>query len=45
MADYVFEYKNIKLALVEAKSYELEVSIWVAQAKLYEQKLRIKRAM
>ena len=38
-ADYVLEYKNIKLAVVEAKSNELDVSEGVAQAKLYAQKL------
>ncbi len=43
-ADYVLEYKNIKLAVVEAKSNELEVGEGVAQAKLYAQKLRIKNS-
>ena len=41
IADYVLEYKNIKLAVVEAKSNELDVSEGVAQAKLYAQKLRL----
>ena len=41
-ADYVLSYKNIKLAVVEAKSDELDVSEGVAQAKLYAEKLRIK---
>jgi len=40
-ADYVLEYNNIKLAVVEAKSDELDVSEGVAQAKLYAQKLRL----
>ena len=40
-ADYVLEYKNTKLAVVEAKSNELDVSEGVAQAKLYAQKLRL----
>lgn len=40
-ADYILEYKNIKLAVVEAKSNEIEVSEGVAQAKLYAQKLRL----
>jgi type I restriction enzyme R subunit len=40
-ADYILEYLNIKLAVVEAKSNELEVSEGVAQAKLYAQKLRL----
>lgn len=41
IADYVLEYKNIKLAVVEAKSDELDVGEGVAQAKLYAQKLRL----
>lgn len=41
-ADYVLEYKNTKLAVVEAKSNELDVSEGVAQAKLYAEKLRLK---
>jgi type I restriction enzyme, R subunit len=40
-ADYVLEYKNVKLAVVEAKSSEVEVGEGVAQAKLYAQKLRL----
>lgn len=40
-ADYVLEYKNIKLAVVEAKSNERDVSEGVAQAKLYAEKLRL----
>ncbi len=39
IADYVLIYKNRKLAVVEAKSNELDVSEGVAQAKLYAQKL------
>ena len=42
-ADYILEYKNTKLAVVEAKSNELDVTEGVAQAKLYAQKLRFKR--
>jgi len=41
IADYVLEYKNIKLAVVEAKSDEVDVSEGVAQAKLYGEKLRL----
>jgi len=41
IADYVLEYNNIKLAVVEAKSDELDVSEGVAQAKLYAEKLRL----
>jgi type I restriction enzyme R subunit len=40
-ADYVLEYKNVKLAVIEAKSDELDVSEGVAQAKLYAEKLRL----
>ncbi len=40
-ADYVLSYKNRKLAVVEAKSNELEVGAGVAQAKLYAQKLHL----
>lgn len=43
-ADYVLEYKNRKLALIEAKSDELEVGEGVMQAKLYSQKLELKYA-
>jgi type I restriction enzyme, R subunit len=42
IADYVLEYKGIKLAVVEAKSDEYEVGEGVAQAKEYAQKLQIK---
>lgn len=40
-ADYILEYKNIKLAVVEAKSNEIDVSEGVAQAKIYAQKLQL----
>ena len=40
-ADYVLEYKNTKLAVVEAKSDEVDVLEGVAQAKLYAKKLRL----
>ena len=40
-ADYVLSYKNRKLAVVEAKSDELEVGEGVGQAKLYAQKLQL----
>ncbi|WXT99422.1 MAG: hypothetical protein Ctma_0119 [Catillopecten margaritatus gill symbiont] len=39
IADYILVCKGVKLAVVEAKSDELEVSEGVAQAKLYAQKL------
>jgi len=41
IADYILVYKGIKLAIVEAKSNELEVGEGVAQAKLYAQKLNL----
>ena len=41
IADYVLVYKGIKLAIVEAKSNDLEVGEGVAQAKLYAEKLKI----
>ena len=41
-ADYVLSYKNRKLAIVEAKSDELEVGEGVAQAKIYAQKLNLR---
>ena len=41
IADYILEYKGVKLAVVEAKSDELEVGEGVAQAKEYSEKLEI----
>lgn len=41
IADYILVYKGIKLAVIEAKSNDLEVGEGVAQAKLYAEKLRI----
>ncbi len=40
-ADYLLSYRNRKLAIIEAKSDELEVGEGVAQAKLYAQKLQL----
>jgi len=40
-ADYVLVYKNRKLAVIEAKNNELEVSEGVAQAKSYATKLKL----
>ncbi len=40
-ADYVLIYKNRKLAVIEAKKDELQVSDGVGQAKDYAQKLKI----
>ena len=41
IADYILVYKGIKLAVVEAKSNELEVGEGVAQAKQYAEKLKL----
>ena len=41
IADYILVYKGIKLAVIEAKSNDLEVGEGVAQAKLYAEKLKI----
>ena len=41
-ADYVLEYRNTKLAVVEAKALEEEVTEGVAQAKNYATKLAIR---
>ncbi len=41
IADYVLVYKSIKLAVVEAKSDELEVGEGVMQAKKYAEKLKV----
>ena len=41
IADYILVYKGIKLAVVEAKSNELEVGEGVAQAKQYAEKLNL----
>ena len=44
IADYVLVYKGIKLAVIEAKSDELETSEGVAQAKQYAEKLQLETA-
>ena len=41
IADYILVYKGVKLAVIEAKRRELNVSEGVAQAKLYAQKLSL----
>ena len=43
-ADYVLEYRGIKLAVIEAKSWNEEVTEGVAQAKNYANKLAIRFA-
>jgi len=42
IADYILVYKNQKLAVIEAKALDLNVSEGVAQAKAYAQKLSIR---
>ena len=41
IADYVLVYRGRKLAVIEAKSDELEVGEGVAQAKNYAKKLKL----
>lgn len=41
IADYVLEYKNQKLAVIEAKQENLQATEGVAQAKAYAEKLKI----
>ncbi|HRH02709.1 MAG TPA: DEAD/DEAH box helicase family protein [Bacteroidia bacterium] len=41
IADYVLVYKGIKLAVIEAKSDDLNVGEGVAQAKQYAEKLKL----
>ena len=43
-ADFILEYKNRKLAAIEAKSDDLDVAEGVMQAKLYSPKLELKYA-
>ncbi len=43
-ADYVLEYRGVKLAVVEAKSWNEELTEGVAQAKNYANKLAIRLA-
>ncbi|MBO4805973.1 MAG: DEAD/DEAH box helicase family protein [Paludibacteraceae bacterium] len=42
--DYILEYKGVKLAVIEAKSDETDVSVGVPQAKLYAGMLQIRFA-
>lgn len=42
--DYILEYKGMKLAVVEAKSDETDVSVGVPQAKQYAEMLQIRYA-
>ena len=41
-ADYVLEYKGVKLAIIEAKSDERDVAEGVEQAKLYAEMMQIR---
>lgn len=41
-ADYVLEYRNTKLAVIEAKSYDKQLSEGVGQAKDYAGKLSVR---
>ena len=41
-ADYVLEFRNMKLAVVEAKAWDEEVSEGVGQAKQYAEKMSIR---
>jgi len=43
-ADYVLEYRNTKLAVIEAKAWDEELSEGVAQAKNYAGKLAVRFA-
>ncbi len=42
IADYVLQYKNKKLAVVEAKKIALDYTEGVAQAKTYAEKLKVR---
>ena len=42
IADYVLEYRNTKLAVVEAKAWDEELTEGVAQAKNYASKLEVR---
>src|SRR5512136_1127462 len=41
-ADYVLEYRNTKLAVIEAKAWDVALTEGVAQAKNYAEKLTIR---
>jgi type I restriction enzyme R subunit len=42
IADYVLVYKNRKLAVVETKAWDDELTVGVAQAKNYAGKLQVR---
>ena len=41
IADYILVYKNRKIAVVEAKAFDIEATAGTAQAKTYAEKLQI----
>src|SRR5204863_6644858 len=41
-ADYILEYRNTKLAVIEAKAWDQELTEGVAQAKNYAGKLQVR---
>ncbi|MBA3350988.1 MAG: DEAD/DEAH box helicase family protein [Blastocatellia bacterium] len=43
-ADYILEYRNTKLAVIEAKAWDEELSEGVGQAKNYATKLQVRSA-
>ena len=43
-ADYLLEYRNTKLAIIETKAWEEELTEGVAQAKNYAEKLAVRFA-
>lgn len=43
-ADYILEYHNTKLAVIEAKAWDQQVSEGVAQAKNYAEKMALRHA-
>lgn len=43
IADYVLEYRNTKLAVIEAKAWEAELTEGVAQAKNYAGRRSLRR--
>jgi type I restriction enzyme R subunit len=42
IADYVLEYRNHKLAVIEAKAWDQELTEGVAQAKNYADKIQVR---
>ncbi|MBP7950201.1 MAG: DEAD/DEAH box helicase family protein [Verrucomicrobiales bacterium] len=44
IADYVLVFRNLKLAVVEAKAWDEPLTLGVAQAKAYAQKLQLRHS-